>query len=98
MSHLFGVLPDEYNQVGVSCNVNISQAQFKDLKEKIRLLWKTELNRRNTKEKEEPEDNVLALNAGEKKYKNNNSKFFKDECNKCGKHGHRASYCWGNKN
>ena len=73
MSHLFGVLPDEYNQVGVSCNVNISQAQFKDLKEKIRLLWKTELNRRNTKEKEEPEYKIIELNAVEKKRRNKNS-------------------------
>ena len=36
------------------------------------------MNRRNTK-KEEPEDKVLALNAGEKKWRNKNSKLFKGE-------------------
>ena len=28
----------------------------------------------------------------------NNSKFFNGECNKCDKYGHRASYCWENRN
>ena len=50
-------------QVIVSCNVNIANVQFKDLKKEIRWFWKTELNVRNKKEKEEPEDKVLVLNS-----------------------------------
>ena len=71
--------------------------QSKDLKKERRQFCKTDLNVRNTKERE-PEEKVIALNSGEKKWRNNNNKFFKSECNKCGKYGHRASECWGNKN
>ena len=53
--------------------------------------------RKKHKRKGEPEDKVLALNSREKKGRNKNSKFFKGECNKCGKYGHRASYCRGKK-
>ena len=38
------------------------------------------------------------MNSGENKWKKKNRKFFKGECNKCGKYGHRASDCWGNCN
>ena len=38
------------------------------------------------------------LNSIEKKWNNKNGKFFKGKCNKCGKYGHRASDCWGNRN
>ena len=72
--------------------------EFKDLKKQICWFWKTDPNGRNKKEKEEPVDKVLSLNAREKKGRNNNIKFFKGEYNKCGKYGHRESDCWGNKN
>ena len=55
------------------------------------------MNVRNIKERE-PEEKVIALNSGEKKWRNNNSKFFKSEYNKCGKYRHRASGCWVKKN
>ena len=32
------------------------------------------------------------LNAGDKKWRIKNIKFFKGECNKCDKYSHRASY------
>ena len=50
-----------------------------------------------TQEKTEPEDKVLALNSVGNK-QNKNGKFFKSECNKCGKYGHRASDFWVNIN
>ena len=40
---------------------------LKDLKKEIRWFWNTELNRRKTQVKEEPEEKVLALNSGENK-------------------------------
>ena len=57
-SYLFNVLPEEYKQVRVSFNVNITNMGFKDLNKDICWFWKTDLNGRNTKEKEEPEDDV----------------------------------------
>ena len=71
---------------------------FKDLRKEIRSFWKTELNGRNIKIKEEPEDNILALNYGEKKWRNKNRFFFKGGCKKCGKYYHRVSDCCGKKN
>ena len=38
------------------------------------------------------------MNPGKKKINNKNGKFFKVECNICGKYGHRASDYWGNRN
>ena len=68
------------------------------MKKEISWFWKTDTNGINTREKEEPEDKVLALNPGEKKWRNNKGNFFKGECNTCGKYGHIALDCWGNKN
>ena len=48
-AHVFDVLPEEYKKVRVSCNVNFSNVQFKDMKKEIFWFWKTELSRRNTK-------------------------------------------------
>ena len=48
-------------------NVDIYKMEFKDLKKEIRWFWNTELNRRKTQVKEEPEEKVLALNSGENK-------------------------------
>ena len=45
--------------------------EFKDLKKEIRWFWKIDLNRRKTQEEYESEEKVLALNAVEKKCKNN---------------------------
>ena len=45
--------------------------EFKDLKKGICWFWKIDLNRRKTQEESESEDKVVALNAGEKKWKNN---------------------------
>ena len=53
---------------------------------------------RKTHEKSEPEEKVLALNVRGGKWNNKNGKFFKCECNKCGKYGHRASGFCGNNN
>ena len=69
--------------------------EFKDLKKEIHWFWKIELNGRKIQEKAEPEQNFLALNPGENKMSNKNGNFFKVECNKCGKYGHRASDYWG---
>ena len=38
----------------VSCNVIISKMEFKDQKKEMCWFWKTEMNRKNTKEKEKP--------------------------------------------
>ena len=78
-SRVFDVLPEEYNEVRVSYNVNIAKVEFKDLKIEIRWFCKTDLNRRKTQEKEESEDKVLALKAVENKWRNKNSKLFKGE-------------------
>ena len=68
------------------------------MKKEICWFWKKESNRRKTQEKEESENKVLALNSGENNWRKNNSKFFKEECNKCDKYGHTASDCWVNNN
>ena len=68
------------------------------MKKEICWFWKTDSNRRKTQDKEESENKVLALNSGENNWRKNNSKFFKEECNKCDKYGHRASDCWVNNN
>ena len=68
-AHVFDVVPEEYKQVRVSCNVNISNMEFKDLKKEICRLWKTKLNGTKTQEKEEPEEKVVVLNAIENKWR-----------------------------
>ena len=35
-AHIINVLPEEYNQVRVSCRINMSKMQFKYLKKEIR--------------------------------------------------------------
>ena len=52
--HVFEVLPEEYNTVIVSCNVNISKMEFKDLNKEIRWFWKTYLNGNKTHNNTEP--------------------------------------------
>ena len=52
-SRLLYVLPDEYNQVRVSCNVNIAKMEFKDLKKEMCWYWKTELNKKTRKNKDQ---------------------------------------------
>ena len=71
---------------------------FKDPKKEVRWFWKTEFNGNKPQEKIESEEKVLELNAREKKWNNNNYKFFKGECNTCGKYDHRAKDCWVNRN
>ena len=43
-AHVSDVLPEEYKPVRVSCNVNISKVEFKDLKKEMHWFWKIELN------------------------------------------------------
>ena len=64
--------------------------EFNNLKKEIPWFWKADPNGRKTQEKAKPEQKVLALNAGEKKRKNRNGKFFKGKCNKCGNYDHIA--------
>ena len=71
--------------------------EFKDIKKEICWFWNIELNINKTKYKVEPEEKVLALNAGENKRNNKNEKFLKGKCKKCGKYGKIVSYCWGNR-
>ena len=61
-SHVFDILPKDYKYVWVSCNINISKMEFKDLKKDIHWFWKTELNGNKTQGETEPEDKVLTLN------------------------------------
>ena len=42
--HLFDVLPEEYKPVRVSCNLNISNMDYKDIKKEIHWFWNTELD------------------------------------------------------
>ena len=72
--------------------------KFKDMKKRIRWFWNTELNGNKTQQKIGPEEKVLALNTGEKKWNNKNGMLFKGKCNKCDKYGHRAPDWWGNSN
>ena len=62
--------------------------EFKYLKKYIGWFCKTELNERKTQEKAEREEKVLALNAGEKKWKCKSSDLLKGKCKKCGIYGH----------
>ena len=43
-THVFDVLPEKYNPVKVSCNINIENMVFKLLKKEIQWFWKIELN------------------------------------------------------
>ena len=61
--HVFNSLPEEYKKQRLSCYLSIAKMNFKDSKKEICWFWKTDLNGRNKKEKEKPEDKVLALIA-----------------------------------
>ena len=41
---MFDILPEEYNPVRVSYNVNTAKVKLNDLKSKINWFWKTENN------------------------------------------------------
>ena len=58
----------------VYCNVNISKMAFKYLKKEVSWFYNTKLNRYTKKEKNEPEEKILALNAREKKQNNNDER------------------------
>ena len=63
------VVPEEYKQVRVSCNVNIANMEFKDLKKEKCGFQKTDLNGTKTQEKEEPEEKFVVSNAIENKWR-----------------------------
>ena len=51
-AHVFDVLPEEYNPVRLSCNVNITNIEFKDLIKEIRWFRKIDQSgRKHWKEK-----------------------------------------------
>ena len=60
-----------------------------------RNLLVTEKRVRQKQEKQDTEENIVALNSGEIKY--HKGKFFDGTCNKCGKYGHREYNCCGKK-
>ena len=72
--------------------------EYKGYKKEVHWFCRIELNRRKTQGEAEPAEKILELNTAEKKSNNNNGKFLKGKCNKCGKYGHRASECWGKRN
>ena len=49
--NVFYILPEEYKQGRVSCNINMYKMKFKYMKKEIRWFWKTYPSGRNTKEK-----------------------------------------------